>query len=119
MIRDILGYKCRKCGSISYPNHYRCPKCHHTEWRKMDVEFDKLPLPKNGTLLTYTHLYALPPDYEQVFLTLGIVELENGNRLTGQLKIEKPKIGMKVKGKVEVVRKTDYDKYYGIVFYES
>jgi len=85
----------------------------------MDVEFDTLPLPKNGTLLTYTHLYALPPDYEQVFLTLGIVELENGNRLTGQLKIEKPKIGMKVKGKVEVVRKTDYDKYYGIVFYES
>jgi uncharacterized OB-fold protein len=45
------------------------------------------------------------------------VELENGQRITGQLKIEEPKTGMKVKGKVEVVRKDGYNTRHGMVFY--
>jgi uncharacterized OB-fold protein len=117
MERNILGYKCQKCGELHYPNHYRCRKCGHTEWRKMDVVFETYPMPKDGKLLTYTHLYALPPDFEMIKLTLGIVELENGQRITGQLKIEEPKTGMKVKGKVEVVRKDGYNTRHGMVFY--
>jgi len=117
MVRDILGYKCRKCGTVHYPVRTRCKTCGHTEIEKGNIVYDTVPLPKNGTLLTYTHLYALPPDFEMVKLTLGIVELENGNRITGQLRIEDPKIGMKVKGKVEPVRKDDYKKHYGMVFY--
>jgi uncharacterized OB-fold protein len=52
-----------------------------------------------------------------VKLSLGIVELDDGIRVTGQLKMAEPKIGMKVKGEVEVVRKDDYNKYLGMVFY--
>jgi uncharacterized OB-fold protein len=81
------------------------------------IVYDFVPLPKKGTLLTFTHLYALPPDFETVKLTLGIVELEGGHRLTGQLHIEEPKIGMTVEGKVEVVRREGYAKHYGMVFY--
>ena len=49
-------------------------------------------------------------------LGLGIVELENGIRITGQLHIDEPASGMKVIGEVEVVRSEEYEKYYGMVF---
>ncbi|HEY3452660.1 MAG TPA: OB-fold domain-containing protein [Myxococcales bacterium] len=117
MIRDILGHKCRKCGTLHYPIRTRCKKCGHTEWEKGNIVYDFVPLPKAGKLLTFTHAYALPPQFELTHLTLGIVELDGGQRITGQLKIADPKIGMRVKGEVEVVRKDDYKKDYGIVFY--
>jgi uncharacterized OB-fold protein len=117
MERDILGYKCIKCGHVQYPYRSCCRACGHTEWRGVDIVFDTVPLPKTGKLLTFTHLYALPSDFETVNLSLGIVELEGGNRITGQLRIANPKIGMKVRGKVEVVRKEEYTKYWGMIFY--
>ncbi|MDJ0498269.1 MAG: hypothetical protein QNJ89_10585, partial [Acidimicrobiia bacterium] len=60
--------------------------------------------------------YNLPAQYEVATLGLGIVELENGMRMLGQLDIEQPEIGMKVKGSVEVVRQETYDDFYGMVF---
>ena len=44
------------------------------------------------------------------------MELKGGTRITGQLKIPKPEIGMEVEGTVEKVRADAYDEYYGIVF---
>ena len=90
----------------------RCRKCQKTEY----TDFEQVPLPTDGKLLTYTRLYNLPPDFEVPSLGLGIVQLSNGVRVTGQLRIEKPKLGMKVKGEVGVVRKTSYEKNYGMVF---
>ena len=119
MEKNILGYKCRKCGHVQYPYRTRCRKCLHVEWKKFDIIYDTVPLPKNGKLLTYTHLYALPPDYDRVRLTFGIVELEGGQRITGQLEIDEPRTGMKVKGRVDVVRKDQYNKQYGMIFTED
>lgn len=109
METSILGFKCKSCGHVHYPNRARCRKCHHQE-------FEVVPLPKNGTLLTYTHAHALPGDFEVARLTLGIVLLENGNRITGQLDIPEPRIGMKVQGRIETVRKTGYQNFKGMVF---
>jgi hypothetical protein len=50
---------------------------------------------------------------------LGIVELENKVRITGQVAIENPRIGMPVVGEVEVVRRAEYDSHYGMVFREA
>jgi len=119
MQRDILAYKCRRCGNLHYPYRMRCRKCGHVEFVGADVVFDVVPLPKNGKLLTFTELYALPPDFEVVNISLGIVELENGMRITGRLKIPEPKMGMKVRGAIEVVRQDEYTKHYGMVFYEA
>ncbi len=116
-MKQILGYKCMKCGYVMYPYHSRCRKCGHTEWKGMDIVFETVPLLDNGKLLTFTQCFALPPDFEAVNLTLGMVELEDGHRITGQLRIDEPKIGMKVKGKVEIVREAEYSKNYGLVFY--
>lgn len=115
MERNIYGYKCKKCGTINYPHRSLCKKCHNDIFE----DYELVALPKTGKLLTYTHLHNPTADYDVPILHLGIVELENGNRITGQLNISNPKIGMKVKGEVDVVRKTEYDKYYGMIFSEE
>ncbi len=112
MAREIYAYKCRLCGTMHYPFRMVCKGCKQNDY----FEFDTVPLPKNGKLLTYTTVYNLPAQYDVATLGLGIVELENGMRMLGQLQIDDPKIGMAVKGSVEVVRKETYDNYYGMVF---
>jgi uncharacterized OB-fold protein len=107
---EILGYRCKKCEHINYPNRTLCRKCGHDQ-------FDAVPLPKKGKLLTFTQLFTLPGDFEVGDISLGIVELENKVRMTGQLKIAEPKIGMAVVGKIEVVRRDEYKENHGMVFY--
>ncbi|MBF0409686.1 MAG: OB-fold domain-containing protein [Candidatus Riflebacteria bacterium] len=110
MEKIIPGYKCESCGTIHYPNRARCKKCGH------DV-FQPVALPLDGKLLTFTSIHNLPADFEITHINLGIVELENGVRVTGQLKTDEMHIGMPVRGKVEVVRQSDYRKYHGWTFY--
>jgi hypothetical protein len=40
-------------------------------------------------------------------------------RITGQIKIAKPKHGMPVVGRIEIVRQADDSKNHGIVFYPA
>lgn len=112
MAREIYAYKCRLCGTMHYPFRMVCKGCKANDF----FEFDPVPLPKNGTLVTHTTVYNLPAQYEVATLGLGVVELENGMRMLGQLDIEQPKIGMAVTGTVEVVRKETYEDFYGMVF---
>lgn len=92
-----------------------CRNCGENEHN----EFDSVPLPKTGALLTFTVLHNPPSDFEIPRLKLGIVELDGGIRITGQLEIEEPRIGMRVEGEVEVVRTESYDRRYGMVFREA
>jgi uncharacterized OB-fold protein len=112
---EIVGYRCKKCGQLHYPYRMVCKKCGENEHN----EFDPVPLPKKGKLLSYTFVYNLPGDYSVAKLGLGIVELENGLRMTGQIRIPKPEAGMAVRGEVEEVRSETYDRYFGMVFYEA
>jgi uncharacterized OB-fold protein len=112
---EIYAYRCKKCGQLHYPYRLVCKKCGKNEYN----EFDPVALPKKGKLLTFTEVYTLPPDFNVAKLELGIVELENGMRITGQIRIPSPRIGMAVTGKVEVVRQADYSKNYGMVFYQA
>lgn len=108
----IYGYKCQKCGYVNYPLRMVCKKC-----RKNDMDgFDAVPLPKKGKLLTFTRLHTLPADFDVPNLLLGIVELEGGTRVTCQLDMETPEIGMNVAGRVDVVRKSAYTQYSGMIF---
>ena len=112
---DIYGYKCRKCGHVNYPYRMRCGECRKGEYE----DFDPVALPKTGKLLTYTFVYNLPVDFSVPKLGLAIVELSNGVRMTGQLRAEEPKLGMKLRGEVEVVRQGEYEKFHGMVFYAA
>ena len=115
MEMNIYAYKCKRCGHVQYPYRTLCRNCKENDHN----EFDIVPLAKKGKLVTFTHLYTLPADYETAKLTLGIVMLEDGNKITGQLNIKEPAIGMQVMGQVEVVRKELYDKRLGMVFVEA
>ena len=112
MAREIYAYRCRLCDTMHYPFRMVCSGCKQNDF----FEFDTVPLPKAGKLLTFTKVYNLPAQYEVATLGLGIVELENGMRMLGQLQIDEPVMGMPVQGTVEIVRKEPYDNYYGMVF---
>ncbi len=112
MAREIYAYRCRLCDTMHYPFRMVCSGCKQNDF----FEFDTVPLPKTGRLLTYTTVYNLPAQYEVATLGLGIVELENGMRMLGQLDIDDPTIGMAVQGSVEVVREEPYNDFYGMVF---
>jgi len=112
MKREIYAYRCRKCGHLHYPFRMVCRECRQNDFFEFDIE----PLPKEGKLLTFTRVYNLPAEFEVPTLGLGIVQLENGLRITGQLEIDDPAIGMAVRGDVRVVRKGAYDQFYGMVF---
>ena len=112
MNREIYAYKCKRCGTMHYPFRMVCKECKQNDF----FEFDTVALPKTGKLLTYTTVYNLPAQYEVATLGLGIVELENGMRMLGQIDIDNPEMGMPVKGNVEVVRRETYDDFYGMVF---
>jgi uncharacterized OB-fold protein len=92
-----------------------CKNCGENEHN----EFDAVPLPRAGRLVTFTRLHNLPPAFAVPHLNLGIVQLEGGLTVTGQLRISDPEIGMAVRGEVEIVRSEDYDRYYGMVFYTA
>jgi uncharacterized OB-fold protein len=115
MDKNIYAYKCVHCGHLNYPYRMRCRKCGKTEY----TDFELVPLPKRGKLLTYTRVYNLPSDYMLATLQLGMVELENGVRVLGQLQVANPAAGMPVEARVEVVRQSDYDSFYGMVFYPA
>lgn len=112
MQREVYAYRCRRCGTLHYPFRMVCKGCRQNDF----FEFDPVPLPKAGKLLTFTRVHNLPGQYDVPSLTLGIVELENGLRMLGQLDIDEPALGMEVTGDVEVVRSETYDDYHGMVF---
>jgi uncharacterized OB-fold protein len=69
-----------------------------------------------GTVLSYTDVYALAIDYDVRYLRLAIVELDGGVRATGQLLDEAPKLGKRVRATVGVVRETGGKATYGLQF---
>jgi len=109
MARDVEAARCRSCGKLSYPTHYSCPACHGTE-------FEPVPVAGEGRLLTWTRVYALPLDYADRYITLGIVELDMGIRATGRLEIAEPQSGARVRATIGKVREIDGRDVTGLVF---
>jgi uncharacterized OB-fold protein len=74
----ITAYKCTKCGKLHYPFHDRCICCKGREFEQVKPE-------GKARLLTYTQINNLPWGFDQRFLTIGVVEFENGVRAMGQI----------------------------------
>ena len=106
---SVYGNRCSACSKVSYPAHCVCPECG-------EGAFEPVELTGEGTVLTYTDVYALPLDYAQRYLRLGMVELDLGVRATGQLLDENPEIGKRVKVTIGVVRQSSDKKIYGLQF---
>lgn len=109
MSSPVLGMKCTACGTVSYPKHAVCPNCHNES-------FENVAIGGEGTVLTYTDVYALAIEYETRFLRLAIVELDDGVRVTGQLLTDDPKMGMRVRTTIGPVREHGETAIEGLQF---
>lgn len=86
--------KCSHCGKINFPPRIVCPEC-------QGREFETMKLAEKGKVLTYTVIRVAPQQFaDQAPFAVGIVELEDGVRLMGQIvdcDIDLIKIDQKVK----------------------
>ncbi len=86
--------KCKKCGFVSFPPRLICPKCQNRE-------FEEAKLAEKGKVLTFTVIRVPPRQFiDQAPYAVGIVELDDGVKLTGQVvdcDFEDLKIGKRVK----------------------
>jgi uncharacterized OB-fold protein len=77
--KELIGIKCSACGSISVYPDFHCHKCKNTS-------FEKIKFSGKGTLITYTILHAVPLGFkEKAPLVIGLVEFEEGGRISAQL----------------------------------
>ena len=88
----LLIQRCKGCGSLRHPPGPVCPSCHSFEW-------DTVQASGRGTVYSFVvmHYPEVPPfDHPN---PIGLIELEEGTRLVGQLVGIKPadvKIGQAV-----------------------
>lgn len=103
--------KCLKCGFICFPPRLICPNCHTRE-------FDSVVLAQNGKVVTHTIIRVPPhPFVDQAPYAMGIVELDDGVKLTGQIVdcgFDELKTGFRVK--VEF-RKIYQEGEAGVIYY--
>ncbi len=71
--------KCKSCGEIFFPGRLICSKCGAKE-------FDTIKLSGKGKLATYTIIRVAPEGFaDQVPYAVGIIELEEGIKVMGQI----------------------------------
>jgi uncharacterized OB-fold protein len=107
-MKELVAFKCKKCGQIMYPKHARCLNCKGREFEPIEPVGD----PK---LITFTDNCTLPWGIDERCRFLGIVEFENKVKATGWLKVEQPKIGMKLRATWGPVRVMSGEEVCGLV----
>jgi len=103
--------RCKKCGSISFPPRLVCPGCKARE-------FEPITLADRGKILTYTIIRVAPqPFVDQAPYAVGIVELDDGVRLTGQI-VDFNFEDLKTESRVRIeFRKIHQDGESGVIYY--
>jgi len=127
--KNVYAYQCPECGKLHYPAVMRCKKCGYRRYPEEEIErywkreeykpWKKIPLDGSCKLLSYTRLWALPVGFDQRNLSFGLVEFENGLRASGQLLVDKPKIGMRLNAEVGKIKEFAGKIYYGLQFVKA
>ena len=90
----LEAVRCKECGKIHFPPRIVCASCGARK-------FEKHILSDKGKVLTYTIIRVPPaPFKDQSPYAVGIVELDDGVKLTGQIvdcPFEEIKAGQRVK----------------------
>lgn len=109
---NLIGTKCNSCDSIFFPPRSVCPKCR----RVGDLEPHELE--GKGEIVSFTHVRVPQEGFEDESpYTLGIIELEEGPRVVGQIRTSKDheiEIGEKVEA---TFRHIGEDGERGIIHY--
>ena len=111
---NLIGTKCGSCGTVDFPPRTICPKCGRDSLGRMA----RTKLAGKGTLVTFTVIHDAPAAFDLLKpYVLGIVELDEGARLTSQIIDVEPaavKIGMRVES---AFRKLGQEGEAGIIHY--
>lgn len=103
--------RCRNCGFVAFPPRVICPQCRGRD-------FETVVLPERGKLVSYTVIRVPPqPFADQAPYAVGIVELENGARVTAQvvdIEFERLQIGLPVRAEF---RRVSDDGQAGVIAY--
>jgi len=110
---QLIGNACPICGNRYFPPRELCPDCHRESIGKMQ----EMQFSGKGALYSYTVVHETPDDFsDQRPYVMGIVELEEGPRITAQI-VEldgEPVIGMPVE---MVFRKIREESAEGVIQY--
>ena len=75
----LEGAKCTECRKTFLPPRLVCPECGGRE-------FEAVRLPRTGKLVTHTVIHVAASAFSRaVPFAVGIVELDDGTRITGQV----------------------------------
>ena len=103
--------KCPHCGKIFFPPRLICPEC-----KKAGLEETKLA--EKGKVISYTIIRVPPQQFvDQAPYAVGIVELDDGVKITGQIvdcNFEDLAVGKKVKMEF---RKVCQEGESGVIYY--
>jgi len=108
---NLVGTKCTNCNKVYFPPRTLCPDC-RSKGKVEDYKFEG-----KGKILTHTVIRVAPAGFEkQAPYAVGIIELENGVKISGQIvgDITKIKTGMNVRA---VFRKMFEDGDEGFISY--
>lgn len=105
----ITAYKCKNCGHVMYPRHFRCLQC-------AGREFEEIEPGNTGRLVTFTDVHNLPWGIDERVRTIGVVEFDDGVKAMGRLNVEKPKLGMRLEARWAPVRVIRGEEVYGLTF---
>jgi uncharacterized OB-fold protein len=76
---DLLAAECHECDAVLVPPR---PACHDCGSRRVSIAEQ----PRTGTVYSYTEVRRPPTAFEDLApLTVAIVELDSGTRLTGRV----------------------------------
>jgi uncharacterized OB-fold protein len=103
--------KCKKCGAVSFPPRLVCPSCRARE-------FEPTTLADKGKIITFTIIRVPPhPFADQAPYAVGIIELDDGVRLTGQI-VDCSFEDLKIGGRVKIeFRKIYQEGEAGVIYY--
>lgn len=106
----LLGFTCKKCGKMMFPRRPVCPACKGRDIGELELG------DQEALLVTFTRLWAVPEGIQVLPLTLGIVEFQNGIRMTAPMVGEDVTIGSKVRPVWGCIRKVDGKEVFGFKF---
>lgn len=75
----LQGKKCQDCGNLSFPPRLVCPKCKSRNCEPYEFK-------GRGKLYSYTTIFQAPDRFDQMApYMVGLIDLEEGERITAQL----------------------------------
>lgn len=106
----LMGSKCKKCGSTSFPPRADCDNC-------MSGDFEFFEMSGKARLHTFTKIVAAPTGFEDVApYIVGVVDLEEGGRALAwigeSIKEEEITIGMELQVVPQIFEELEDIKVY-------